>query len=168
MEKIMQKTIYLAGGCFWGVEAYFRQIEGVLDAVSGYANGQTATPKYEEIAQTGHAETVKIDYDPEKISLNELLLYYFRVINPVSLNQQGNDRGTQYRTGIYHVDAEDIPVINAALAHLATQYDAPIVVENAPLAGFSLAEDYHQRYLEKNPDGYCHIDISLAKKTLVK
>ena len=167
-KSMNQKTIYLAGGCFWGVEAYFERIPGVLDAVSGYANGNTENPSYEDVVRrnTGHAETVRIDYDPEQISLGEILQYYFRVIDPTSLNKQGNDRGTQYRTGIYYTDAAEKPVIAQALADLAQQYSKPVVVENEPLKQFFVAEDYHQDYLTKNPNGYCHIDVSLANKPL--
>src|SRR5690554_7349880 len=103
------KEIYLAGGCFWGVEGYFSRIEGVLSAVSGYANGTTENPSYEDVIHrnTGHAETVKVEYDPAKVSLDDILLHFFRVINPLTLNQQGNDIGTQYRSGVYFTDAND-------------------------------------------------------------
>lgn len=163
---IRTKTIYLAGGCFWGLEAYMERINGVVDAVSGYANGKTNHPSYEQvIAGSGHAETVKVIYDADKIDLATLLAYYFRVIDPTSVNKQGNDRGQQYRTGIYYDNdtmAEDKAIIANALTQLQDKYKAPIVVENMPLQNFTQAEDYHQDYLSKNPNGYCHIDISLA------
>ena len=167
-KTMTRKTIYLAGGCFWGVEAYFARIPGVLDAVSGYANGRTEHPSYEDVVHrnTGHAETVKIDYDPEQITLAEILQYYFRVIDPTSLNQQGNDRGTQYRTGIYFTDPADQIVISQALTELASRHAQPVVVENEALRQFFRAEEYHQDYLVKNPNGYCHIDINLAKNPL--
>ena len=167
-KSMNQKTIYLAGGCFWGVEAYFERIPGILDAVSGYANGNTENPSYEDVVRrnTGHAETVRVDYDPEQITLGEILQYYFRVIDPTSLNKQGNDRGTQYRTGIYYTDAADKPVIDQALTDLGKQHKKPVVVENEPLKQFFIAEDYHQDYLTKNPNGYCHIDVSLANRPL--
>lgn len=162
------KTIYLAGGCFWGVEAYFERIDGIVDAVSGYANGKTDRPSYEDVIyrNTGHAETVKVVYDPAAISLNEVLLHFFRIIDPTSLNRQGNDRGTQYRTGIYSTDPADQAIAQAALAQLQTQYQRPLVVENVPLVHFYDAEDYHQDYLAKNPNGYCHVDLSLADEPL--
>lgn len=162
---ITTKTIYLAGGCFWGLEAYMERVDGVVDAISGYANGnpKITDPSYEQvIAGSGHAETVKVVYDPEKIDLQTLLTYYFRVIDPTSLNKQGNDRGVQYRTGIYYTDAGDKALIDQALKQVAIKYSQPIVVEDKPLANFSVAEEYHQDYLAKNPNGYCHIDLSLA------
>ena len=161
------KTIYLAGGCFWGVEAYMQRLPGVVDAVSGYAHGQPANPSYEDVIHgSGHAETVKVDYDPERISLTELLRYYFRVIDPTSLNRQGNDRGRQYRTGIYYTNPAEAQTVRAALAAEQRKYSRPIVVEALPLQHFYPAEAYHQDYLAKNPNGYCHIDIGLADKPL--
>ncbi|MFC3331458.1 bifunctional peptide-methionine (S)-S-oxide reductase MsrA/peptide-methionine (R)-S-oxide reductase MsrB [Paenalcaligenes hominis] len=162
------KTIYLAGGCFWGVEAYFERINGVVDAVSGYANGTTANPRYEDVIyrNTGHAETVKVVYDPNIISLHDILWHFFRIIDPTTLNKQGNDRGTQYRTGIYSTDPADQAVAQAALAQLQAEYRQPIVVENEALTHFYEAEDYHQDYLTKNPNGYCHVDLNLANKPL--
>ncbi len=164
------KTIYLAGGCFWGVEAYFERIPGVIDAVSGYANGRTQNPSYEDVIyrQTGHAETVKITYDADRLSLPDILEYYFRVIDPTSLNKQGNDRGTQYRTGVYFTDPAEQSVIQAALANEQKKYRKPLVVENLALVHFFDAEEYHQDYLAKNPNGYCHIDLSKADIPLEK
>lgn len=164
-EVINTRTIYLAGGCFWGLEAYMERVNGVVDAVSGYANGRSdiANPSYEQvIAGSGHAETVKVTYDADKIDLPTLLNYYFRVIDPTSLNKQGNDRGVQYRSGIYYEDKADKPVIDAALQKLQGKFTKKVVVEEQPLKNFSLAETYHQDYLAKNPNGYCHIDLSLA------
>ncbi|MDY3305447.1 bifunctional peptide-methionine (S)-S-oxide reductase MsrA/peptide-methionine (R)-S-oxide reductase MsrB [Psychrobacter sanguinis] len=162
---INTKTIYLAGGCFWGLEAYMERVDGVVDAISGYANGNpnVKDPSYEQvIAGSGHAETVKVVYDADKIDLETVLKYYFRVIDPTSLNKQGNDRGVQYRTGIYYTDAADKAIIDRALQQLKGKYSQKIVVEEKPLANFALAEEYHQDYLAKNPNGYCHIDLSLA------
>ncbi|MDO4997422.1 MAG: bifunctional peptide-methionine (S)-S-oxide reductase MsrA/peptide-methionine (R)-S-oxide reductase MsrB [Neisseria sp.] len=159
------QTIYLAGGCFWGLEAYFQRIKGVMDAVSGYANGKTATaPSYEDVVyrDTGHAETVKVTFDANQLSLNDILQYYFRVIDPTSLNKQGNDIGTQYRTGVYYENPRDAAVIATALQKEQAKYGNKIVVENLPLQHFHRAEEYHQDYLIKNPNGYCHIDVSLA------
>lgn len=164
---IRTHTIYLAGGCFWGLEAYMERVDGVVDAVSGYANGNTANPSYEDvIAGSGHAETVKVTYDMDKTNLATILAYYARVIDPTSLNQQGNDRGVQYRTGIYYTDANDKPIVDKTLADLSKKYSQKIVVENKPLANFYEAENYHQDYLSKNPNGYCHIDIGLANKKI--
>lgn len=162
------KEIILAGGCFWGVEAYFERIDGVIDVISGYANGDYRNPTYEEVVynNTNHAEAVKVTYDPEQVSLEKILEHYLRIIDPTSLNKQGNDQGTQYRTGIYYIDAADKPIIDDMLKKEAKKYNMPIVVENEPLTGFDLAEDYHQDYLAKNPNGYCHVDLTLAAKPL--
>lgn len=162
------RTVYLAGGCFWGVEAYFERIDGVVDAVSGYANGRTANPSYEDVIyrDTGHAETVKVTYNPDKLSLDDILLYYFRIIDPTSLNKQGNDRGTQYRAGVYTTEVKEQKVVAAALAKLQESHKKPIVVENVPLENFYVAEEYHQDYLAKNPNGYCHVDLSKADEPL--
>ncbi|WP_150539194.1 peptide-methionine (S)-S-oxide reductase MsrA [Actinobacillus vicugnae] len=161
------REIYLAGGCFWGTEAFMQRINGVIDAESGYANGNSENPSYQEVcAGSGHAEVVKVTYDAEKISLAKLLDYYFKVIDPVSVNQQGEDKGIQYRTGIYYVDAQDIPVIDKALADLQAQYAEPLAVENAKLEQYFPAEEYHQDYLDKNPNGYCHIDLQLMREIL--
>lgn len=158
----MNKTLYLAGGCFWGVEKYFSLLKGVTDTTSGYANGTTANPSYEEVCSqnTGHAEAVKISYDSAQLSLSFLLEQFYKIIDPTLLNQQGNDIGTQYRTGIYYTDEADLPIIQASLAGLQAQFIKPLVVEVAPLQSFYNAEDYHQDYLDKNPGGYCHIPLS--------
>lgn len=162
------RTIYLAGGCFWGLEAYFQRIDGVVDAVSGYANGNTENPSYEDVSyrHTGHAETVKVTYDADKLSLDDILQYYFRVVDPTSLNKQGNDTGTQYRSGVYYTDPAEKAVIAAALKREQQKYQLPLVVENEPLKNFYDAEEYHQDYLIKNPNGYCHIDIRKADEPL--
>ena len=154
------KEIYLAGGCFWGVEGYSRRIAGVVETDTGYANGTTDTTDYQRIHGTDHAETVKITYNTGVIALEELLEHYFRIIDPLSVNKQGNDVGRQYRTGIYYTDKKDAPVIQAFLKRMQAKYARPLAVETEPLRNFVLAEDYHQDYLEKNPNGYCHIDFS--------
>lgn len=164
-KPINTRTIYLAGGCFWGVEAYMERVDGVIDAVSGYANGAAnkPNPSYEQvIAGSGHAETVKVTYDADKTDLDTILKYYFRVIDPTSLNKQGNDRGVQYRSGIYYTDSKDKAVIDAAVKEVQSKYKQKVVVENKALDNFYLAEMYHQDYLAKNPNGYCHVDLSLA------
>lgn len=162
--------IYLAGGCFWGVEEYMSRIDGVIDVTSGYANGNTSNPSYEDVLykKTGHAETVHVTYDASVVSLSDLLTYYFKVVDPTSLNKQGNDRGSQYRSGIYYVSESDITVIEKAIEKESTKYSDPIVVEVEPLKNYYLAEEYHQDYLKKNPNGYCHIDVTLADEPLEK
>ncbi|MDO5668108.1 MAG: bifunctional peptide-methionine (S)-S-oxide reductase MsrA/peptide-methionine (R)-S-oxide reductase MsrB [Alcaligenaceae bacterium] len=164
------KEIYLAGGCFWGVEAYFERIPGIVDAVSGYANGKTRNPTYEQVIymNTGHAETVKVVYDPQRIDLETILRHFFRIIDPTSLNRQGNDRGTQYRSGIYYTDPAEAPLIAAALEREQSKWSRPIVVENTLLTAFDDAEEYHQDYLAKNPNGYCHVDLNLVDKPLAE
>ncbi|WP_241536063.1 peptide-methionine (S)-S-oxide reductase MsrA [Indiicoccus explosivorum] len=154
------EEIYLAGGCFWGVEAFMSRVYGVYDVTSGYANGNTENPTYQDVlGGSGHAETVHVRYDPERVSLEKLLSQFFSVIDPTSVNQQGNDRGIQYRTGVYYVNEADLPVIESVIAEEAERYDAPIATEVEPLESYTLAEEYHQDYLEKNPDGYCHIEF---------
>ena len=154
----MTKTIYLAGGCFWGCQKYFDRIPGVTETEVGYANGPTENPTYEQVKRhAGHAETVRVVYDPEKLALRALLEKYFLVIDPTSVNRQGEDEGVQYRTGIYYTEPEDGAIARAALSALAAQYDRPLAVECEPLQCFYPAEEYHQKYLEKHPGGYCHI-----------
>lgn len=158
------KEIYLAGGCFWGLEEYFSQISGVAKTSVGYANGQVETTSYQLLKQTDHAETVYVAYDEAVLSLREILLYYFRVIDPFAVNQQGPDKGRQYRTGIYYVDETDLPVIEAVMTEEETKAGGrPLAVECQPLRHYILAEDYHQDYLKKNPTGYCHIDTSQSQ-----
>lgn len=159
--------IYLAGGCFWGLEEYFSRISGVLQTSVGYANGQVETTNYQLIKETDHAETVQVVYDEKVVSLREILLYYFRVIDPLSVNQQGNDRGRQYRTGIYYLDEEDLPTIYALVQEQERMLGRKIAVEVEKLRHYIMAEDYHQDYLKKNPGGYCHIDVRDAEKPLI-
>ena len=163
------KTIYLAGGCFWGLEAYMERIYGVADAISGYANGNTENPTYEDVSKknTGHAETLKIQYDPARVSLDDILDYYLLVIDPTSLNKQGNDVGTQYRTGIYFTDEKDREIIDKKLKEKQKKYKDKIVVEVKKLSNFYEAEAYHQDYLDKNPYGYCHIDLRKANEIII-
>ena len=159
------RTIYLAGGCFWGTEEFFKRLNGVTDTEAGYANGKSSDTSYEEIKTTDHAETVRIDYDISKISLEELLLRYFKIIDPTSVNKQGNDIGRQYRTGIYYTDEKDREVIDRIMEYEKEQYGT-IAVEVEPLKNFAEAEEEHQDYLQKNPDGYCHTNLRLARKPL--
>ena len=137
----MNRTIYLAGGCFWGTQKYLDQIDGVLETEVGFANGHTEHPSYEEVCHnnTGHAETVRVVYDSQKLPLAKLLGFYFRSINPTSVNRE-------------------------QLQELGKHYDQPIAVECLPLANFYPAEEYHQKYLEKNPNGYCHLDPGLFEQ----
>ena len=169
INNTKSKDIYLAGGCFWGIEAYVEKIPGVLDAVSGYANGNTENPSYEDLVyrNSGHAETVKVTYDPDEISLKTLLKYYLRVVDPTSLNKQGNDKGTQYRSGVYYTDEADKQIIEEVLKKEQDSYQSPIVVEVLPLEQFFKAEEYHQDYLKKNPTGYCHIDLNKASEPII-
>ena len=154
------RDIWLAGGCFWGVEAYMSRVYGVAEVTSGYANGNTSQPTYQEIGRTGHAETVHVRYDPERVSLEELLFHFFRIIDPTIENRQGNDIGTQYRTGIFFENQEDRLIIDDFVREEQQKYPLKIVTEVELLQGFYLAESYHQNYLEKNPGGYCHIQLN--------
>ncbi len=204
--------IYLAGGCFWGTEHYFKNIDGVIATETGYANGsedfmeslrrnqapapasgsseaQAATaagnnktgatvsfnpdrggvpvkgPTYEQVYTdtTGFAETVRVTYNPEVLPLGELLEDYFCAIDPLSVNRQGEDRGTRYRTGIYYVDEADIPVIEQVMAAQEELYGCPLAVESGPLKSFFPAEERHQDYLDKNPEGYCHLNMKMFR-----
>lgn len=151
--------IYLAGGCFWGLEKYISSIRGVKSTQVGYANGKTSNPTYEEVCynNTGHAETVRVVYDPDIVTLDFLLELFYEAIDPTSVNRQGNDVGEQYRTGIYYVDDNDVKTIKESINRLQKLYKKPVVIEVKPLENFYLAEEYHQKYLDKNPGGYCHI-----------
>ena len=165
----MDKEIYFAGGCFWGTDHFFKQINGVTATQVGYANGNIENPTYKQVYtdSTGFAEVVKVAYDPKVVSLEMLLDLFFKTIDPTSLNQQGEDIGTRYRTGIYWINQEDEKVVKEALSELQRNYEKPIVVENEPLKNFYRGEEYHQDYLDKNPSGYCHINrelFELAKK----
>ena len=162
----MIKTIYLAGGCFWGTAHLFSLVPGVIAATAGYANSIVPDPTYKLVCTgtTEAAETVKVEYDDSLVSLTALLTLYFKSIDPVSVNHQGGDVGTQYRTGIYYTAEEDVPVIEAMLATLQRRHKEPIAIEFGSLQNFYPAEDYHQDYLVKNPDGYCHVDPSLFKE----
>ena len=159
----MIKEIYFAGGCFWGTEHFFKQIDGVKDTETGFANGHTESPTYKEVYTdtTGFAETVRVRYDASRVSLRFLLRMFFKAIDPTSLNRQGHDEGTRYRTGIYFTDSADLPVIEEVWQEEQQRWSAPLVVEKQPLQNYYVAEDYHQDYLDKNPDGYCHLPLSL-------
>ena len=158
------KEIYLAGGCFWGVEKFFKMAPGVIETSVGYANGQTLDTNYDILKMTDHVEAVYIKYDEDIISLNQLLDYYFSIIDPTSINRQGLDEGRQYRTGIYYVDKEESHTIKEKIENEQNKYSREIQVEVRPLKHYILAEEYHQNYLDKNPNGYCHIDLESAVK----
>ncbi len=165
----MVKDIYLAAGCFWGAQKYFKLIRGVVGTEVGYANGNTADPTYKEVYtdRTGYAEAVHVQYDPSAVSLEFLLEMYFKAVDPLSLNRQGGDIGTRYRTGIYFVDSEDLPVIRHVYEKVRSEYGRDLAVEVLPFRNFYPAEEMHQNYLDKNPGGYCHISdalFELAKK----
>ena len=158
----MEKVIYLAGGCFWGVQEYYSRLKGVISSISGYANGKKANPTYQEVKSGiyNHVETVKIIYDDSLISLDKLLEHFLRFVDPYSINQQGEDRGIQYRSGVYYVDSGEKETIkNYFDTHLKPGY----AIEILPLDNFYLAEEYHQDYLKKNVNGYCHINLNIIK-----
>ena len=156
------KTIFLAGGCFWGVEKYFSLAKGVIDTEVGYANGHKDNPSYLDLKSglDDASETVKINYDENIVSLEKLLELYLRVIDPYSINKQGEDIGVQYRTGIYYLDESDKDII---LNYLEKVNLKGHKIEILPLYRFFLAEEYHQDYLDKNPHGYCHINMDKLK-----
>lgn len=164
----MNKVIYLAGGCFWGTEKYLSLIKGIISTEVGYANGNTTCPTYQDVCyrNTGHTEAVKVVYDPGIITLSAILDLFYDVINPTSINKQGNDVGSQYRSGIYYVDGLDLPVIEKSIEKLQTRYEKKIAIEVLPLDNYTTAEEYHQKYLDKNPGGYCHIGPDKFKKAM--
>ncbi len=154
--------IYLAGGCFWGTEKYLGSIKGVLSTTVGYANGNTENPTYEQVCNenTGHAEAVRVEYDDKVLPLEFLLALFYDSIDPTTENRQGGDVGRQYRSGVYYTDKADLETVQSSIEKLAAKHDKPIKVEVLPLENFYAAEEYHQKYLDKNPFGYCHIPPS--------
>lgn len=164
------ETIYLAGGCFWGVEAFTEKLYGVKEVQSGYANGTTKNPTYEDVihGDDGFVEAVEVTYDPERIELKTLIDDLFLVIDPTSQNKQGNDVGEQYRSGIYTEDAQILPEIKTIVDKQQTYYEDPLAIETTILQNFYVAEDEHQNYLAKNPDGYCHIDLTVTDELAIK
>ena len=155
------KAIYLAGGCFWGTEHYMSQFEGVLQTEVGYANGDFANPTYQQVYtdKTGFVECVKVIYDESVIALETLLKLFFKSIDPLSVNRQGEDYGTRYRTGIYWEDPQDQVSVEQVYMDVQSGYDVDLAVEKGALKCFYSAEDYHQDYLVKNPEGYCHLSL---------
>ena len=164
------KTIVVAGGCFWGVEEYYRRCKGIESTKVGYAQSKMVSPKYEEVkmGSTEAVEAVLLEYDENMISLEKILEHLFRMIDPTSLNRQKDDIGTQYRTGVYYSNEEDKSLIEEYIIEEQKNYNQAIVVENNKLENFYDAEEYHQLYLVKNPSGYCHIDFSLLKENETK
>lgn len=155
------KELVFAGGCFWGVEEYMSRIEGVLETSVGYANGHLEDPTYEKVCtgETGHAEACVVKYDENVISLEELLKKFWFIIDPTIINRQGNDIGHQYRTGIYYINEQDLDTILKSKEEESKNHTKPIVTEIEPLEVYYEAEEYHQKYLKKNPGGYCHIKL---------
>jgi len=155
------KEIYFAGGCFWGVEHFFKGVDGVSEAMPGYANGNTENPTYKEVYTdtTGFAETVRVRYNPERVSLEFLLRLFFTVTDPLTLNRQGHDEGTRYRSGVFYVNEEDRAMAETVFSEVSAKLGVPLVTELEPLKNFYSAEEYHQNYLDKNPEGYCHLPI---------
>ncbi len=153
------KEIFLAGGCFWGLQRYFDHVTGVVKTQVGYANGTIQNPTYDDVCcgNTNFAETVWVQYNESVIDLSGILELYFHAVNPTLKNRQGNDVGTQYRTGVYYTDEEDLQTIREFVCREQKKYDAQIVTEVEPLKNYYAAESYHQKYLEQNPGGYCHI-----------
>lgn len=163
-------TLYVAGGCFWGVEAFMKKLPGIYDTEVGYANGTTKNPTYGDVSTgtTGYAETVKVSYDISKISTEEVIKGFFNTIDPTNKDRQGNDFGSQYRTGVFYVDEKDKPIIDNVIKFEQTKYKKPIVTEVKPLMSYTKAEEYHQDYLDKNPNGYCHVDLNKADEFIAK
>lgn len=160
---VKQQVIYLAGGCFWGVEAFISRLKGVNQTEVGYANGRDLAPTYEKVCtgRTGHAECVKVTYNPKIITLEEILENFFKIIDPYVLNRQGPDIGTQYRTGIYWQEDSQKTIVLKFLSAKQKLSSKRIRTEAHAIGSFYPAEEYHQKYLEKNPQGYCHVDLNL-------
>lgn len=154
------KEVYFAGGCFWGTEHLFQLVRGVVATEVGYANGKTKDPTYDDVVShtTGFAEAVKVKYDADQVDLKLLIDLYFKSIDPTTLDRQGNDVGDNYRSGIFFTDANTGEIVKSEVQKLAKNYSKPIVVETSTLKNFYTAEEYHQDYLVKNPNGYCHIE----------
>jgi peptide-methionine (S)-S-oxide reductase len=155
----MTEKATLAGGCFWGVEELIRKLPGVVNTDVGYTGGATERPKYEDVktGRTGHAESLEIEFDPAKISYDQILDHFFRLHDPTTMNQQGNDRGTQYRSAIFYHDEKQRQAAEQAKERAQSKWPHPIVTQIVPASQFWIAEDYHQDYLHRIPWGYnCH------------
>lgn len=164
----MLQTIYLAGGCFWGVQGYFDLLDGVKKTTVGYANSNIANPSYALVCsgQTNATEALEIIFDDSIITLEEIFERFFSIIDPTAINRQGNDIGTQYRSGIYAKNLNLLQEAKSFIEKIKSHYDKPIRTEVQELQNYYIAEEYHQKYLQKNPNGYCHIDIFAALKPL--
>ncbi|HAQ56057.1 MAG TPA: peptide-methionine (S)-S-oxide reductase [Acholeplasmatales bacterium] len=163
------KTIILAGGCFWGVEAYYARLKGVLDTAVGYTDAPAENPSYQDVCRgSGHAEVCRVTYDEAVLPLQKVLEHFFRIVDPTQKDEQGHDRGVQYRNGIYYVDSNDRLDIEAYVASVRTKYKKPVHTFVKPATPFYEAEGYHQDYLDKNPGGYCHVDMSLLRPDEIK
>ena len=158
----MKKTIYLAGGCFWGTERYYQLLKGVIDTEVGYANGNIENPKYEELksGKASHAETLKLTYDDSLISLEKILEHFLRFVDPYSVDKQAHDIGHQYRSGVYYIDKSEKQIIKD---YFDNNLNKDYKIEILPLDNYYPAEEYHQDYLIKNPTGYCHVNLGLIK-----
>ncbi len=163
----MEKTIYIAGGCFWGVEGYYKLVNGIIDTTVGYANGNKESPTYNEVKShiATHAETLKLTYDDKIISLEEILAHFLRFVDPYSIDKQGEDIGHQYRSGVYYTNEKEKDIIKS---YFDSRLNPDYKIEILRLENFYDAEEYHQDYLDKNPSGYCHINLDLAKKDIKK
>ena len=162
----MEKEIWFAAGCFWGAQKFFKLVDGVLRTEVGFVNGFVDNPTYEQVYKddTGYAECVHIVYEPSLVSLQRLAELFFKIIDPLSLNKQGEDEGTRYRTGAYYKDEEDRAVLEGVFTQVALGLGVPaLAVELEPVDKFYTADEYHQDYLDKNPGGYCHINPELFK-----
>lgn len=159
------QQIWLAGGCFWGVEAYFQQLKGVLSTRVGYGQGFTDNPTYKEVCSgaTGYTEVCEVTYDKAVLPLTKILEHFFRIIDPTTLNRQGADTGTQYRTGVYYQTPAEKTIIANFIEMMQGRYRDAIIVEVEPVNRFYPAEDYHQKYLQNTLGGYCHVNLNLAK-----
>lgn len=158
------REIILAGGCFWGVEAYFKLLTGIQDTDVGYADGAFKNPSYEQVCHgSGHTEAVKLTFDETVISFEKILDHYFNIVDPTLKNRQGPDIGVQYRSGFYNLEADLNDALEAYLEEKQKAYDKPFQIEIKHGVQYDSAEEYHQDYLDKNPSGYCHINLRSYK-----
>ncbi|HOO44312.1 MAG TPA: peptide-methionine (S)-S-oxide reductase MsrA [Bacillota bacterium] len=161
------KKITLAGGCFWGVEAYFSRVKGIIKTTVGYTDGPSVNPTYQEVCEgSGHVEAVLVEYDEKIIDLVKILKHFFRIIDPTQYNRQGHDIGKQYRSAIYYHDHNDLTVIETYIDSIRDQYKKAIQTKVLEAKPFYDAETYHQKYLDKNPGGYCHVNLNLLKEDI--
>lgn len=163
MERTTEHVIFFAAGCFWGAEKFFKLVDGVSDTEVGFANGNTPNPTYKEVYTdtTGYAEAVRVVYNPAKVGVEELVRLFYQAIDPLSLNKQGEDMGTRYRTGIYYTDNEQARAAEAVTAEVEARLGEKVAVERMRLTNFYPAETFHQDYLDKNPTGYCHLSPAI-------